>query len=177
MGLGLLNQLATLGPPQGHELADFLEKISIQIEKELIGSSTLHRGLSYAPPEEDVKEIQNKIRKTFENRAGILRSQLEKVIQGKEQDQIKTLIDLIQVSKLQEFAASLTPAIIETIQKILEGARTQVERTRVLETIADRFPTVGEEDLDKFLEALRLLLLKEFKEKAKTGKKILLTLK
>lgn len=176
-GLGLLNQLATLGPPQGHELADLLEKLANQIDKELTGLSTLHRALSYIPPEEDVKEIQSKVRKTFENRAGILRSQLEKVIQGKEQDQIKTLIDLIQISKLQEFAASLTPAIIETIQKILEGARTQVERTRVLETIAERFPTVGEDDLDKFLEALRLLLQKEFKEKAKSGKKILLTLK
>jgi len=176
-GLGLLNQLATLGPPQGHELADILEKLTNQVDKELTGGSTLHRGLSYKPPEEEAKDIQKKIRQAFENRSGILRSQLEKVIQGKKQDQIKTLVDLIQISKLQEFAASLTPAIIDTIRKILEEARTQVERTRALQTIADTFPTVGEEDLDQFLTALRQLLQKEFKEKAKAGKKILLSLK
>jgi len=176
-GLGLLNQLATLGSPQGHELADILEKLTNQVDKELTGGSTLHRGLSYKAPEEEAKDIQKKIRQAFENRSGILRSQLEKVIQGKKQDQLKTLIDLIQISKLQEFAASLTPAIIETIRKILEEARTQVERTRALQTIADKFPTVGEEDIDQFLTELRQLLQKEFKEKAKAGKKILLSLK
>jgi len=176
-GLGLLNELATLGPPQGHDLADTLEKLTNQAEKELTGGSLLHRGLSFKPPEDEAKEIQKKIRQTFENPAGILRSQLEKVIQGKKQDQIKTLVELIQISKLQEFAASLTPAIIETIKKILEEARTQVERTRALQTITDKFPTVGEEDLDQFLTALRQLLQKEFKEKAKEGKKILLSLK
>ncbi len=176
-GLGLLNELATLGLPQGHDQADTLEKLTNQVEKELTGGSLLHRGLSFKPPEDEAKEIQKKIRQTFENRAGILRSQLEKVIQGKKQDQIKTLVELIQISKLQEFAASLTPAIIETIKKILEEARTQVERTRALQTITDKFPTVGEEDIDQFLMALRQLLQKEFKEKAKEGKKILLSLK
>jgi hypothetical protein len=176
-GLGLLNQLATLGPPQGHDLADTLEKLTNQVDKELTGGSTLHRGLSYKPPDVEAKDIRKRIRQTFENRSGILRSQLEKVIQDKKQDQIKTLIDLIQISKLREFAASLTPAIIETIRKILEEARTQVERTRVLQTISDKFPTVGEEDLDQFLTELRQLLQKEFKEKAQKGKKILLSLK
>jgi len=176
-GLGLLNQLATLGPTQGHDLADTLEQLTNQVDKELTGGSKLHRGLSYKPPEEEAKEIQKRIRQTFENRSSILRSQLEKVIQGKKQDQLKTLIDLIQISKLQEFAASLTPAIIETIRKILEEAHTQVERSRALQAIADKFPTVGEEDIDQFLTELRQLLQKEFKEKAKQGKKILLSLK
>jgi energy-coupling factor transporter ATP-binding protein EcfA2 len=176
-GLALLNQLATLGPTQGHDLADTLEQLTNQVDKELTGGSKLHRGLSYKPPEEEAKEIQKRIRQTFENRSSILRSQLEKVIQGKKQDQVKTLIDLIQISKSQEFAASLTPAIIETIRKILEEAHTQVERTRALQAIADKFPTVGEEDIDQFLTELRQLLQKEFKEKAKQGKKILLSLK
>jgi len=176
-GLGLLNELTTLGPSQGHDLVDSLDKLSTQVEKELTGASTLHRALSYKPPEEESKDIQKIIRQTIENRAGILRSQLEKVIQGKEQDQIKSLIELIHINKLQEFVASLTPAIIETIKKILEEARTQVERTRALQIITDKFPTVGEEDIDQFLSSLRQLLQKEFKDKAKDGKKILLSLK
>jgi len=176
-GLGYLNQITTLGPPQGHDLADLLEKISNQVDKELTGVSTLHHGLSYKPPEEDAKDIQKKIRQTLENRADILRSQLEKVIQGKKQDQIKTLLDLIKNNNLQKFSTTLTPTIIETIQKILEEARTQVERTMALHTIADKYPTVGEEDLEQFLTTLRQLLEKEFKEKAKSGKKIILSLK
>jgi len=176
-GLGLLNELTTLGPSQGHDLADTLDKLSTQVEKELTGASTLHRALSYKPPEEESKDIQKRIRQTVESRAGILRSQLEKVIQGKEQDQIKTLLELIQINKLQEFFASLTPAIIETIRKILEEAQTQVERTRALQIITDKFPTVGEEEIDQFLASLRQLLQKEFKDKAKDGKKILLSLK
>jgi len=74
-------------------------------------------------------------------------------------------------------ATNLTPAIIETIQKILEEARTQVVRSRVLEQLADQFPAVGREDLDKFLNELKKLLEKEFADKTQEGKKILLTFK
>jgi DNA-binding phage protein len=133
--------------------------------------------LSYSPPENDVKDIHNKIKQAFENRAAILRGQLEKAIQAKGKDQLKTLLHLIQINKLPEVATNLTPAIIETIQKILEEARTQVVRSRALEQLAEQFPAVGREDLEKFLNELRKLLEKEFADKTQEGKKILLTFK
>lgn len=175
-GLGQLNQLTTLGPPQGHELAGRFESLLARIEVELTGKSTQHHALSYTPPEEETKEIHQRIKQAFENRLAVLHSQLEKVIQGKGKDNIKTLLDLIQIKKLQEVAATLTPAIIETIQKILDEARTQVVRSRALETLAEQFPAVGKEDLDKFVSELRTLLEKEF-EKSKEGKIVILTFK
>lgn len=175
-GLGQLNQLTTLGPPQGHDLAGRFENLMERLEAELSGKSALHHALSYVPPEEETKEMQLRIKQAFENRLAVLHSQLEKVIQGKGKDNIKTLLDLIQIKKLQEAAATLTPAIIETIQKILDEARTQVVRSRALETLAEQFPAVGKEDLDKFVGELRTLLEKEF-EKSKEGKIVILTFK
>jgi len=176
-GLGQLNQITNLGPPQGHDLANRHESLLNSIEKELTGESNLHRSLSYSPPENDVKDIHNKIKQAFENRAAILRGQLEKAIQEKGKDQLKTLLHLIQINKLPEVATNLTPAIIETIQKILEEARTQVVRSRALEQLAEQFPAVGRDDLDKFLNELKKLLEKEFADKTQEGKKILLTFK
>jgi hypothetical protein len=176
-GLGQLNQITTLGPTQGHDLANRLENLLNSIGEELTGESNLHRSLSYSPPENEVKDIHNKIKQAFENRAAILRGQLEKAIQEKGKDQLKTLLHLIQINKLPEVATNLTPAIIETIQKILEEARTQVVRSRVLEQLAEQFPAVGREDLDKFLNELKKLLEKEFADKTQEGKKILLTFK
>jgi predicted transcriptional regulator len=175
-GLGQLNQLATLGPPQGHDLASRFDNLMDRVDAELSGKSALHQSLSYIPPEAEAKEIHLKIKQAFENRLTILHSQLEKVIQGKKEDNIKTLLDLIQIRKLQEVATTLTPAIIETIQKILDEARTQVVRSLALETLAEQFPAVGKEDLDKFVGELRKLLEKEF-EKTQGGKIILLTFK
>jgi hypothetical protein len=176
-GLGQLNQITTLGPPQGHDLANRLENLLNNIEKELTGESNLHRSLSYSPPENEVRDISNKIKEAFENRAAILRGQLEKVIQEKGKDQLKTLLHLIQINKLPDVATNLSPAIIGTIQKILEEARTQVVRSRVLEQVAEQFPAVGKEDLDKFITELKKLLEKEFADKTQEGKKIVLTFK
>jgi len=175
-GLGQLNQLTTLGPPQGYDLAGRFESLTDRINAELSGKSIQHRALSYIPPEDETKEMHQRIKQAFENRLAILHSQLEKVIQGKGKDNIKTLLDLIQIKKLKEVAATLTPAIIETIQKILDEARTQVVRSHALETLAEQFPAVGKEDLDKFVGELRTLLEKEF-EKSKEGKIVILTFK
>jgi predicted transcriptional regulator len=176
-GLGQLNQITTLGPPQGHDLASRLENLLNSVERELTGESNLHRSLSYNPPENEIRDIHNKIKEVFENRAAILRGQLEKVIQEKGKDQLKTLVHLIQINKLSEVATNLSPAIIGTIQKILEEARTQVVRSRVLEQVAEQFPAVGREDLDKFITELKTLLEKEFADKTQEGKKIILTFK
>jgi hypothetical protein len=176
-GLGQLNQLTTLGLPQGHDLADRLEKLSNSIEKEMTGGAQLHQSLSYMPPEEEAKDIHQKIKQAFENRVAILRSQLEKAIQQKDEDQLKTLLDLIQINKLQGIATNLTPAIIETIKKIFDKARTQVVRSSALDQLIEQFPAVGREDLDKFISELKKLLEKEFVDKTKEGKRILLTFK
>ncbi|MEM2112308.1 MAG: hypothetical protein QXX08_10620, partial [Candidatus Bathyarchaeia archaeon] len=176
-GLGKLNQITMLGPPLGDDLADRLDHLLNSIEKELTGESNLHQRLSYSPPEKETKEIQQKVKEVFEKRVAILRSQLEKVIKEKGGDNIKVLIDLLQLDKLQETAKNLTPATIDTIQKILEEARTQVVHSRALEQLAEQFPAIGREDLNRFLNELKRLLEKEFSEKTQEGKRILLTFK
>lgn len=173
-----LNQMTSLGSPQGHELADRHDSLLNSIEKELKGQSKLHTRLSYVLPAEDVRDIHHRIKQAFENRAGILRSQLEKAIQRKgSKDNIKTLIDLFQINKLKDLATNLTPAMVETIQQILEEARTQVVKSQALNRLIDQFPAVSMDDLDKFISELRKLLEKEFQEKTQKDKKILLSFK
>lgn len=129
-GLGQLNQLTTLGPSQGQDLANHLDALMEKVDGEIIGRSSLHKMLSYKPPEEEIKDLQNRIKQAFENRVTVLRSQLEKAVKNKGEDNIKTLLNLLQINKLQEVATKLTPAILETIQKILDEVRTQVLRSQ-----------------------------------------------
>ena len=56
-GLGKLNALENLGPPQGYNLADQLAVISSEIAKEIAGESKKHRELSYKPPTEECNNI------------------------------------------------------------------------------------------------------------------------
>ncbi len=174
-GLGQVNQLTTLGPAQGHDLANRLDKLLDSVEKELSGASTHHRSLSYEPPKEEALEIHQTSKQAFENRVSLLRSQLEKAIQDKSEDKIKTLLDLLQLNELHKAATTITPAMIQTIREILDKARTQVVKSHTLEHMADRFPAVSREDIDKFIAELRKLLEKEFADKKQEGKIILLS--
>jgi len=99
------------------------------------------------------------------------------VIQERNKDDIKTLLDLLQLNKLNDVAANLTPAVIETIQKILDDANTQVIKTRVIDRITSDFSVLAQSDIDRFLAQLRSLLEREFAEQKKEGKKILLSFK
>jgi hypothetical protein len=176
-GLSKLNQIDALGPAQGHELADQFDSLLNSIERELSGESRGHERLSYSPPEQEVKDIHQVIQRTFEKRVNLLRSQLEKAVQEKGKgDNLKTLLELLQLNKLYEVSKNLTPVIIETIKKLLEEANTRVIRSRALDRLLDQFPALGVEDMDKFLKELRKLLESEFKKEEK-GKKILLSFK
>jgi hypothetical protein len=177
-GLGNLNTLEMLGPPQGHDLADRLEKLVQEVEAEISGRSKRHAELPYVPPQEEFDEIQREISVSFENRVRILRSQLEKAIRGSDKgDDIKTLLQLIQVSKLSEVSKNLSPAILETIRKILEKAQTLVVRSYALEQITKQFAAIGPEELDIFLAEIRRLIEKDFKAEEKEGKKVILSFK
>lgn len=177
-GLGRLNEIDALGPPQGHDLADQFDFLSNKIEKELAGKSKLHEKLSYSPPEQEVQALNQRIQQTFEKRVNLLRTQIEKAVQEKGKgDNLKTLLELLQLNKLYEVSRNLTPAIIETIKKILEEARTKVIRSRAIDRLLDQFPALSREDMDEFLNELRKLLEKEFEQRSEKGKRILLTLK
>jgi len=177
-GLGKLNKVDALGPPQGHELADQFDSLLNSIENELTGESKRHERLSYSPPEQEVKDLHQRIQRTFEKRVNLLRSQLEKAVQEKGKgDNLKTLLELLQLNKLYEVSKNLTPAIIETIMKILEEAQTKIIRSRALGRLLDQFPALSEEDMDEFLKALRKLLENEFTQRGEEGKRILLTFK
>jgi hypothetical protein len=177
-GLGKLNKIDALGPAQGHEIADQFDSLVNNIENEISGKSKRHERLSYKLPEQDVKDLHQRIQKTFEKRMNLLRSQLEKAVQEKgEGDNLKTLLELLQLNKLYEVSKSLTPTIIETIKKILEEAQTKIIRSRALVRLLDQFPALSKEDMDEFIQELRKILENEFKQKSEEGKKILLTFK
>lgn len=177
-GLGQLNKLERLGPPQGHDLADQMEKLTRDVEAEISGGSKRHGELSYVSPQKETNEIDQSIRSAFENRVRILRNQLEKAIQESEKDDdVKTLMRLIQLTKLIEIAKNLSPAMLETIRKILEKAQTQVVRSYALDQITQQFAAIGPEELDIFLAEMKKLLEKDFREKGKKGKKIILSFK
>ena len=177
-GLGKLNKIDALGAPQGHDLADQFDSLSNNIEKELAGESRLHEKLSYIPPEQEVQELNQRIQRTFEKRVNLLRSQIEKAVQEKAGgDNLKTLLELLQLNKLYEVSKNLTPAIIETIKKILEEAQTKVIRSRAIDRLLEQFPALSKEEMDEFLNELRKLLEKEFEQRSEQGKRILLSLK
>jgi len=177
-GLGQLNKLERLGAPQGHELANQLEKLAQDVEAEISGQSKRHMELSYISPKKELDELESGIRSAFENRTRILRSQLEKAIQEKEKDDdVKTLVRLIQLTNLAEISKKLSPAMLETIKKILEKAQTQVVRSYVLDQITQQFAAIGLEELDTFIAEIKKLLEKDFREKVKKGKKIILSFK
>jgi uncharacterized membrane protein YheB (UPF0754 family) len=177
-GLGKLNKIDALGPAQGHDLAEHFESISNGIEKELKGESKLHEKLSYKSPEEEVKDLQQRIERTFRKRVNLLQNQLEMALQGQEKrDDLKTLLELFHSNKLDEVSKNLTPEIIETIKKVLEEARTQIIRSYALDEILEKFPALSKDEMDDFLEELRKLLESEFAQKGEEGKKILLSFK
>ena len=177
-GLGKLNKIDALGPVQGHELADQFDSLVNNIESELSGESKHHERLSYNLPEKDVKDLRQRIQRTFEKRVNLLRSQLEKAVQEKGKgDNLKTLLELLQLNKLYEVSKNLTPAIIETIKKILEEAQTKIIRSRALDRLLDQFPALSKEDMDEFINELRKTIDNEFKQKSEEGKRILLTFK
>ncbi len=177
LGLGKLNQILTIGPPQGHDLADAYDKLCKIVDRELSGESTEHHKLSYVPPEDEAAKLRKTTQGILSNRLNVLRGQLEKVIQERNKDDVKTLLDLLQLNKLNDVAANLTPAVIETIQKILDDANTQVIKTRVIDRITSDFSVLAQSDIDRFLAQLRSLLEREFAEQKKEGKKILLSFK
>ena len=158
-GLGKLNKVDALGPAQGHELADRFDSFLNSIEKELTGESKRHERLSYNPPEQEVKDIHQRIQRIFEKRVNLLRNQLEKAIQEQGKgDNLKTLLELLQLNKLYEVSKNLTPTIIETIKKILEEAQTKIIRSRAMDRLLDQFPALSEDDVEKFLNELRKML-------------------
>ncbi len=168
----------TIGPPQGHDLADTYDNLRRTVDRELSGESSEHHKLSYVPPEDEAEQLRKRTQGILSTRLSVLRGQLEKVIQERwNTDNIKTLLDLLQLNKLHDVAANLTPAVIETIQKILDEANTQVVRTKAIERITNDFSVLAQGDIDRFLSQLRVLLEKEFAEKNKEGKKILLSFK
>lgn len=176
--LGKLNQVGTIGPPQGHDLADVYENLRMAVGCELSGESKEHHKLSYLPPMADAEQLRKKTQAVLSARVSILRGQLEKVIQERGKDDVKTLLNLLQLNKLHNVAANLTPVVIETIQKILDDANTQVVKTRVIERVTSDFPVLEQGDIDKFLAQLRSLLEKDFAEQKKGGgKRILLSFK
>jgi hypothetical protein len=176
-GLGKLNQILTIGPPQGHDLADTYDTLRKIVDRELSGESTEHHKLSYVPPEDESEQLRKRIQGILSTRLSVLRGQLEKVIQERNKDDIKTLLDLLQLNKLNNVAANLTPAVIETMQKILDDANTQVIKTRVIDRITGDFSVLAQGDIDRFLAELRNLLEEEFAKQKKEGKKILLSFK
>ncbi|MFX0196226.1 MAG: hypothetical protein ACFFCW_08900 [Candidatus Hodarchaeota archaeon] len=177
-GLGKLNEIDALGPAQGHEFADHFESIFNRVEKEFSGESKLYQKLSYEPPEEEVKELHQRIRGTFEKRVNLLRSQLEMALQGQEKrDDLETLLELLHSNKLDEVSKNLTPDIIETIKNVLEEARTQIIRSYALDQVLEQFPALSKDKMDDFLKELRKLLESEFAQKGEEGKKILLSFK
>ncbi|OQB75412.1 MAG: hypothetical protein BWX92_02642 [Deltaproteobacteria bacterium ADurb.Bin135] len=176
-GIGKLNQILTIGPPQGHDLADAYDALRKSVDRELSGESTEHHKLSYVPPKDEAEQLRKRTQGILSNRLSVLRGQLEKVIQERNKDDIKTLLDLLQLNKLNNVAANLTPAVIETMQKILDDANTQVIKTRVIDCITSDFSVLAQGDIDRFLDQLRNLLEKEFTEQKKEGKKILLSFK
>ncbi len=176
-GLGKLNQILTIGPPQGHDLADAYDNLRKTVDRELSGESSEHHKLSYVPPENEAEQLRKRIQGILSTRLNVLRGQLEKVIQERNKDDIKTLLELLQLNRLSNVATNLTPEVIETIQKILDEANTQVIKTRVLDRITNEFSVLAQGDIDRFLAQLRNLLEKEFAEQKKEGKKILLSFK
>ncbi|MBC8466701.1 MAG: hypothetical protein H8D55_02570 [Deltaproteobacteria bacterium] len=177
-GLGKLNKVDALGPTQGHELADQFESLLNSIETELTGESKRHERLSYSPPEQDVKDLHQRIQRTFENRVNLLRSQLEKAVQAKGKgDNLKTLLELLQLNKLNEVSKNLTPTIIETIKKILKEAQTKIIRSRAIDRLLGQFPALSKDDMDEFIKELRKTIENEFKKHIEEGKSILLTFK
>jgi len=176
--LGQLNKIESLGPQQGGHLSSQFNEIHGAVDKEISGECGKHKELSYCPPENEVREIQQKIRQTFESRINILRGQIEKAIkEGAKGDHLKTLLELIQVSKLSEVAKNMTPAILETVKKVLRSMKTQVVRSRAIEELIERFAVLHEENIDSFLSELRSLLTKEFQENKQDDRKIALTFK
>jgi hypothetical protein len=129
------------------------------------------------PPEDESEQLRKRIQGILSTRLSVLRGQLEKVIQERNKDDIKTLLDLLQLNKLNNVAANLTPAVIETMQKILDDANTQVIKTRVIDRITGDFSVLAQGDIDRFLAELRNLLEEEFAKQKKEGKKILLSFK
>jgi hypothetical protein len=177
-GLGSLNRIDALGPVQGHELADQFDSLLNVIERELSGESRRHERLSYTPPEPEVKDLHQRIQRTFEKRVNLLRSQLEKAVQEKGQgDNIKTLLELLQLNKFYDVSKKLTPAIIETVKSILAESQTKIVRSSAINRLLDQFPALSKEDVDEFVTELRNLLNSEFKTKDEEGKKILLSFK
>lgn len=176
--LGQLNKIESLGPQQGGHLPVQFSEILLLIDKELSGESIKHKGLSYCLPENDVSEIKEKIQKTFESRTNILRGQLEKAIkEGAKEDHLETFLKLIQVSRLSDVAKSITPEMLDTIQKILKNMKAQVVRSRAIEALMERFAVLHEDNIDAFLSELRALLTKEFQENKQNDRKIALTFK
>jgi len=178
LGLGNLNKLEMLGPPQGHELVDQLDKINQEVEAEISGRSKRHEELSYMAPKSEAENIEQRINAAFDSRIRILRNQLEKAIQGNEKDDnIKTLLRLMQITKLTEIARDLSPAMLETIKRILEKAQIQVVRSYAFDRIIQKYAAIGEEDLDKLLIEMKRLLEQDFKDKSRRGKKVILSFK
>ncbi len=177
-GLGKLNKIDALGPPQGFDLADRFDTVLNSIEKEVTGESKRHEKLSYEAPEQEAKDLHQQIQRTFEKRVNLLRSQLEKAIQEKGKgDDLKTLLELLQLNRLYEVSTNLTPSIVETIKKILEEAQTQVIRSRAFDRVSEQFPALSREEIGDFLAQLRKVLENEFAQRGEEGKRILLTFK
>lgn len=124
------------------------------------------------PPQEEVDDLVRRVEAaSSELCRRIAQEAIRKILEQSGEPSMKTLLDMITASKIEDLAKMLTPDMVGRIKEILAAANIE-HRELVLTSLIEEVTAIEEGQLDELLKRLRQRLLAAFdKAKTETGGK------
>lgn len=161
--LRLLNSVGGLGRPLGtRALRDFdrlRSGIVVCADPRLDGARARCATCGFAlgePLPSDAADISARVRRgLLGQQRRLARETVRRLLERDGDDGIERFLHVVQASDLEGLTRALDDRVVAFLRELLSDAAPRVELAPVLASLAERFGEVGEDDIERVVEALR----------------------
>jgi hypothetical protein len=172
--LQLLNGVKDLGHPLGQDLADRYARLQgdlqicdvgvndVKVEMSPVCASC-RLSVSHRAPVDEAQRLQRDMDDALGEQLRRLKTEaIRKVLAESGADRMEQLIKAVELSNLDGLVDVLDADLVAFIAETLEMQGVGTVPTNVLQRLADKYPTLEEEDVPTFIQELKALLAEVF---------------